>query len=437
MSFSPVRIKDGSIDTLKAFSHRGLQELIAELQKWERTKRRPGKGCCPSEGASGLDLLLPSVGELTLWYRMSDAFTFPGGTSLANALHDSSAFPLPIGYVPHNLTYYERSTSPGWTTANRPTLGASHTEVGAADDGCMHFNYKQPAGLSTNNPGCYFQGPTNALSSFEASGVGGAPGQPAGKEMHTILCFFKIDPDANDGGAIIGNGEATIGTGSGGWQIGYQLGTGPTPNQLFFICSNSVSNFFMLTPGSLVRDVWYMVAVTRDVSTTPATWTLWVNGVAVATTTSAIVDHGYFGFTMGLTVAQAWPGAYDNFFKGYIDEIAAYSTLLTASQLRQIYQSGIGLTSEDGMVITKDGTGTSWAFPTTKVDGTRYDEIIAGTGLDSVDNTDGTVTLNVTATASDPSLDTKVWMPLTTTVGTDDVLVYDANHQLIPTLAPI
>lgn len=38
---------------------------------------------------------------------------------------------------------------------------------------------------------------------------------------------------------------------------------------------------------------------------------------------------------------------------------------------------------------------------------------------------------------ADPSSDTKVWMPLTTTVAGDDVLVFDADHSLIPTLTPI
>jgi hypothetical protein len=37
----------------------------------------------------------------------------------------------------------------------------------------------------------------------------------------------------------------------------------------------------------------------------------------------------------------------------------------------------------------------------------------------------------------DPAADTKVWMPLTTTVAGDDVLVFDADHSLVPTLIPL
>ena len=38
---------------------------------------------------------------------------------------------------------------------------------------------------------------------------------------------------------------------------------------------------------------------------------------------------------------------------------------------------------------------------------------------------------------ADPADDTQVWLPLTTTVAGDDVLVYDADHSLIPTLIPL
>jgi len=65
---------------------------------------------------------------------------------------------------------------------------------------------------------------------------------------------------------------------------------------------------------------------------------------------------------------------------------------------------------------------------------------IAGSGvtITTADNTTlHVVDVTIAAATGDPSTDTKVWMPLTTTVGTDDVLVFDASHQLIPTLTPI
>lgn len=65
----------------------------------------------------------------------------------------------------------------------------------------------------------------------------------------------------------------------------------------------------------------------------------------------------------------------------------------------------------------------------------RFTGIVVGTGLAGTDNTDGTITVD--AVSVGPIDDAQVWMPLTTTVGGDDVLVFDAGHSLIPTLIPI
>ncbi len=46
-------------------------------------------------------------------------------------------------------------------------------------------------------------------------------------------------------------------------------------------------------------------------------------------------------------------------------------------------------------------------------------------------------TVALSIPSSDPSTDTKVWMPLTTVVGGVPQLVWDANNSLIPTLVPI
>lgn len=114
----------------------------------------------------------------------------------------------------------------------------------------------------------------------------------------------------------------------------------------------------------------------------------------------------------------------------------------------------------------------------------RFAKLIFGSGIDGTDNGDGSLTVTVTgaaptgaaggdlggtypnpdvatvdspvlgsgsATSStylrgdrtwqplsvDPADDPAVWMPLTTTVGGDDVLVFSADHSLIPTLIPL
>jgi hypothetical protein len=55
--------------------------------------------------------------------------------------------------------------------------------------------------------------------------------------------------------------------------------------------------------------------------------------------------------------------------------------------------------------------------------------------LDDPDAATARATLGVSAGGATPA-DSAGWMPLTTTVAGDDVLVYDANHSLIPTWTP-
>jgi hypothetical protein len=66
------------------------------------------------------------------------------------------------------------------------------------------------------------------------------------------------------------------------------------------------------------------------------------------------------------------------------------------------------------------------------IEGANVDITLADNpGLKAVD-----VTVAVPSVPSDPALDPAVWMPLTTTVGGDDVLVFDADDSLVPTLVP-
>jgi hypothetical protein len=65
---------------------------------------------------------------------------------------------------------------------------------------------------------------------------------------------------------------------------------------------------------------------------------------------------------------------------------------------------------------------------------------VTGAGLVDVSVTDdggGAATLTITATASDPVDDTHAWMPLTSVVSGDPVLVWDGDDNLIPTLTPL
>jgi hypothetical protein len=239
-------------------------------------------------------------------------------------------------------------------------------------------------------------------------------------------------------------------------------------------------------PATLTLNTWTHVRVSYD----GATLRLYRNGVEVDTAADAASwsTPSSSNWTIGntdtaITSGNARP------FNGRISDVAVFDDALT-DFCDTVTSGGPGSEgAQAGTVLTADGAGgTEWEYPTVNVDGTRYDEIIAGTNLSSTDNSDGTVTLDATgsgnvaadtiwdakgdlavgtgADAGDnltvgtngqvltadstqplgvkwatpatgvPADDDAVWMPLTTTVGGDDVLVFDADHSLIPTLVP-
>jgi hypothetical protein len=188
------------------------------------------------------------------------------------------------------------------------------------------------------------------------------------------------------------------------------------------------------SPAGLDDATWHHVVGTYD----GATLRLYLNGTLVASQadTSSISN----GAVVTIGSGAGPQGSYTEFFYGAVDEAAVWSKALSAAEVAQLWLSGntADTTGDAGKVLTSDGSGgVSYEYPTVDVAGTRYDRILAGTNITATDNSDGTVTLAATAAAADPAADTAVWMPLTTTTGGDDVLVFDADHSLIPTLIPL
>jgi len=138
-------------------------------------------------GIPGLDLAYAQPGSLMWLYRMSDSFVFPSsGQVTTPSLLDSSHFDA----TARNMTYHEENSSPGWSTANRPTLQViDHAALAAADDGCVLFQrlsgYFSPA-TTYVIPGASFYHTMEAPVD---------PGFAAGADhCQTAMCWFKPDP---------------------------------------------------------------------------------------------------------------------------------------------------------------------------------------------------------------------------------------------------
>lgn len=154
------------------------------------------------------------------------------------------------------------------------------------------------------------------------------------------------------------------------------------------------TGFLTVTGVSTVAlNAWTHWRVTFDGSVLK----LYLNGILDAT--SAVDTHAVG--TMGTYLTWGNHSESTTFFwtpfNGNMSDLAIYNTDVNTF-CPTITPTGPGSGSADaGTVSTADGLGgTSWEFPTVKVSGTRYDELLAGNLMTATDNADGTVTLAAT-----------------------------------------
>ncbi len=187
---------------------------------------------------------------------------------------------------------------------------------------------------------------------------------------------------------------------------------------------------FGSTGYTMSLDTWHHVAMTYD----GATASLYAAGVLVASFASGSI--GSHGDVLYVPALPQPAGPTSVFFTGRMSLVALYTAALDAATVAAHAAAGPAVASAaDGAVLTADGTGgTSWAFPTVDVDGTRYQEILTGTGLTSTDNMDGTVTLDASSGGFDPATATTWWFPL---FDSDGTAVLDGDGAIIPTLIPL
>lgn len=363
---------------------------------------------------------------------------------------------------PHLLAYFPMSDASGNLADLTGGADAQRiTDVSSITYGVDGpFDLEHPDWTAINFTGIY--GPTGPEDRFRRLDT-----LPA--QWTVEAWIYPIAPNSGVESTIFHHSSGSLG-------MAFNVGGGGHDNRL----SAFRSGVGLEAPSALTLSTWTHARVTYD----GATIRLYTNGALVASVASVGAFTGSSYWTIGnndpdLTAGSVRP------FNGRISDVAVYDAALT-DFCDTVTPTGPGTGSADeGTVLTADGEGgTSYAFPTVAVEGTRYRELLAGTHLAAVDNLDETVTINSAGVEGDtvwnvkgdlavasgtdaatrlpvgtdgqvlvadsgetlgvkwedasvsPADDTLVWMPLTTTVGGDDVLVFDADHSLIPTLIP-
>lgn len=262
-------------------------------------------------------------------------------------------------------------------------------------------------------------------------------------------------------------------------------------------CDTGSGTFSALNPDTFDATEWHHICASYD---GVGTIKFYFDGVLKATTSSVVgtpVGAGYWRFS---GAGNSSAVAITNYWKGLMSSWAFFNCAISDDDIAILYSLGGPASSGDVPTADGDG-GSAWKPPTIELDSPagRYDTINLGDGLGGTDNGDGSNTIHVNTDGStievsgdalrvkdggitsakiadgaivnadvnasaaiDPTklshpggtstflradgtwaaagtmpTDSHAWMPLTTTVGGDDVLVFDASHQLVPTYVPL
>lgn len=332
-----------------------------------------------------------------------------------------------------------------------PTFDVTGALPVGDDDGAVQFNYDGTSGAGgkyLHNSGVT---PTNKDFSMQDS------------DGHmTVAVWARVTSSAlTRRGIIIGNTTVVIGSPNwqGGWGIQVIYPTRKVRFSRGQASSGSPERYAETAAGVIAGD-WNLFVGTYDRQNIK----LYVNGAlqdTFADTSAALspsdmnVGHGLIVDVTGFSTEDAW-------FYGAADEAVIFDRALTANEIASLYQSGLGQSGEGEQVLISDGQGgAEWgqlhteaiqdqAVTSLKIaDGTIVDadvdaaadigvsKLAAGMDGQVLETVSGVPTWTTESFGGDPADDTSVWMPLTSTVGGDDVLVFDADSNLIPTLTPI
>ncbi|TWJ03626.1 concanavalin A-like lectin/glucanase superfamily protein, partial [Mucilaginibacter frigoritolerans] len=241
-----------------------------------------------------------------------------------------------------------------------PFSGNTNDISSNANNGTVQGGVTLTSDRSGNNNSAYaFDGSTGFISTAKSVA---APGP----QNFSISAWFRT---SSAGGLIVGyTGSQTVGTARCDRAI-YMTNAGV----LFFGLYNSTAATYntLFTPSGLnyADGTWHHVVATCSTTTGS---TLYVDGVKMASSTSVNTPETYAAagyWRVGYNSLTGWPGApTNNYFKGSLDDIAVYTSTLTAAQVYTAYGAGSNPVACGGGTLslqanTLAGATYSWVGP--------------------------------------------------------------------------
>lgn len=203
--------------------------------------------------------------------------------------------------------------------------GNSNGSLGTNNGSDTNVTYSTANGII--NQGAGYNG-TSSRTTFSA------PIIPLGAKS---ICFW-IKPTSHAAfKAVIDNNQ--LSSANNGTCIFYTSGGGATL-QFFSGNGSGSTNRFSLTTPTVSDGVWSHVALTWDGTTSANTVKAYVNGGTPTTATASSTETTQA--PVNLAIASLSGGG-ANFFNGALDEIGIWSRELSAAEITQLYNGGVGL----------------------------------------------------------------------------------------------
>ena len=226
-----------------------------------------------------------------------------------------------------------------WPLHGNPNDSSGHGNNGTLNNGVGFTSFVGPLGTAAGSAAVF----DSAQSQFLALSVPGSSSFNFGNlRPFTAMAWIRTENQGLPLEGILGKADQVSGT---GWFIGIDNGGigGPAFGGrlgLFFFAANNLT-LGVETTVSVTDGGWHLVAATYDGSGLASGVKLYVDGVALATT--SLVDKVSTGSILNtgpLTVGAGSDGS--SAFEGNINEAAVFGVALTSAQNLQLAEDAIG-----------------------------------------------------------------------------------------------